>query len=154
MSAVLWSVVFVRRWRWSDPLSVPPHYICAVVSAAAGKVNSACFLFSDTRFAFLLFHVALMVDKRGESKVQFDRSSSFFSPHNQTPLLSFSPLHFICYGLQLFFFPAATLLTDSRLHQWFSIDLSTGPIKADGFSHLDLKNLLRKIKLALILYVY
>lgn len=95
-----------------------------------------------------------MVDKRGESKVQFDRSSSFFSPHNQTPLLSFFPLHFIRYVLRLFSFPAATLLTDSRLHQWFSIDLSTGPVKADGFSHLDLKNLLRKIKLGLILYVY
>lgn len=146
MSAVLWSAEFVRRWCWSDPLSVPPHYICTVVSAAAGKVSSACFLFPDTRFAFLLFHVALMVDKRGKSKVQFDRSSSFFSPHNQTPLLSFFPLHFICYVLRLFSFPAATLLTDSRLHQWFSIDLSTGPVKADGFSHLDLKNLLSKRK--------
>lgn len=93
MLAVLWSAVFVPRWRRSDPLGVPPHYICHVVSAAAGKVSSACFLFSDTRFAFLLFHVALMVDKRGRSKVQFDTSSSFFSPHNQTPL--FSSFHYI-----------------------------------------------------------
>lgn len=113
MLAVLWSAVFVPQWRRSDPLGVPPHYICHVVSAAAGKVSSACFLFSDTRFAFLLFHVALMVDKEGEAKCSLTHlhhsflHSSFF----------IFPLHFICYVLRLSSFPLLTLLTDSPLHQ-------------------------------------